>query len=286
VKTAEANDLHADAYLTTFWDDDGSLVVQGRLAPEDGALLLRALEAARDLLWQRGGEQERGSAEPRPRPTGAEALLALAEAALASGGSRGGGERYQVVVHVDGDALADDGEGGCALDDGPAIAPETARRLACDASLVAMSERNGKTVRVGRKTRAIPPALRRALRARDRGCRFPGCENHRFVDAHHVRHWARGGETTLDNLVLLCRRHHRLVHEGGYGIDDCMRFYDRWGRRIPSVWRPPPGDAEQLLRNDAAATIHPDTCASGTGEPMDVELAVEALRSATGAPVA
>jgi hypothetical protein len=139
---------------------------------------------------------------------------------------------------------------------------------------------------VGRKTRARPPARRRALRARDRGCRFPGCENHRFVDAHHMRHWARGGETTLANLVLLCRRHHRLVHEGGYGIDERMRFYDPWGRRIPSVWRCPRGDAEQLLRNDPGAAIGPSTCASGTGEPMDVELAVEALLSATGAPVA
>jgi hypothetical protein len=281
VTSAEANDLHEDAHLTTFWDADGSLVIRGRLAPEAGALFLRALEAARDSLWEKGRKHERGSAEPRRGPTSAEALAALSDAALASTDGRSGGERYQVVVHVDADALASEGEAGCALDDGPALAPETARRLACDASLVAFSERDGKSVRVGRKTRAIPPALRRALRARDRGCRFPGCENRRFVDAHHVRHWARGGETTLANLVLLCRRHHRLVHEGGYGIDERLRFYDPWGRRLPRVSRPPPGEARELLRHEHATTIGPDTCASGTGEQMDVALAVDALLSAT-----
>jgi Domain of unknown function (DUF222) len=219
--------------------------------------------------------------EPRRRPTSAEALVALSDAALAPGRSRSGGERYQVVVHVDADALAnDDGEGGCALDDGPALAPETARRLACDASVLALSERRGKTVRVGRKTRTIPPAVRRALRARDRGCRFPGCENHRFVDAHHLKHWARGGETRLDNLLLLCGRHHRLVHEGGYAVDEHMRFYDPWGRRIPRVWKPPPGDAAELLRSGRAGPIGPSTCATGTGEPMDVDLAVDTVLSA------
>jgi Domain of unknown function (DUF222)/HNH endonuclease len=276
VTTEDANVLHADAHVSTYWDDDGSLEIHGRLAPEQGALVLRALEAARDSLWR----QERGSAEPRP--TSAEVLVAVAEAALASDADRSGGERYQVVVHVEADALASDGEqGGISLDDGAALAAETARRLACDASVVAISERNGRTVRVGRKTRTIPPGLRRALGARDRGCRFPGCENHRFVDAHHVRHWARGGETRLDNLVLLCRRHHRLVHEGGYAIDDKLRFYDPWGRRIPRVWRAPPGNGDELLRHEHTATIGPDTCASGTGEQMDVALAVDALLSAT-----
>jgi Domain of unknown function (DUF222) len=151
VTTAEANDLHADAHVSMFWDDDGALVIQGRLAPEQGAVVLRALEAARDSLWRKGRKQERGSAEPRP--TRAEALVEVAEAALASEGGRSGGDRYQVVVHVDADALASDADAACALDDGPALAAETARRLACDASVVAISERKGRTVRVGRKTR-------------------------------------------------------------------------------------------------------------------------------------
>ena len=284
VTAAEANDLHANAELTTFWDDDGSLIVHGRLAPEDGALFLRALQRARDTLMERVFEEERGSADPRRRPTNVEALVAVADASLVSAPHRSSADRYQVIVHVDADALTHDGEGGSALDDGPAIAAETARRVACDASVVGISHRNGRTLRVGRKTRTIPPALRRALDARDRGCRFPGCQNHRFVDAHHIRHWARGGETTLENLVLLCRHHHRLVHEGGYGIDDHGRFYDPGGRRIPQVWRAPPGDSDELRRHSTAAAIGPSTCAGGAGDPMDLDIAVDVLLSATGVP--
>ena len=145
--------------------------------------------------------------------------------------------------------------------------------------MVHIAERGVKALSVGRKTRTIPPALRRALRARDHGCRFPGCENHRFVDAHHVHHWAKGGETKLGNLLLLCRRHHRLVHEGGYGVDERMRFYDSRGRPIPSVSRPPPGAFGELVernRNSGLA-IDPLTCLSGDGDPMDLGLAVAAL---------
>jgi Domain of unknown function (DUF222)/HNH endonuclease len=282
VTTGEARTLHENAELTTFWDDDGSLVIHGRLAPEDGALFLRALQHARDGLMEHVLEEERGSAEPRPRPTNVEALVAVADTTLASGPRRSNADRYQVVVHVDADVLAQDGEGGCALDDGPGIAPETVRRIGCDGSVVAISHRNGETVRVGRKTRAIPPALRRALDARDRGCRFPGCENHRFVDAHHVQHWARGGETRLDNLILLCRRHHTLVHEGGYTIDGEGDFYNRFGLRVPDVWQPSPGDVDELRRSHAAVNIGPRTCASGDNDTMDLDIAVDVLLSVTG----
>jgi Domain of unknown function (DUF222)/HNH endonuclease len=283
VTTAESRDLHERAELTTFWDDDGSLVIHGRLAPEDGALFLRALQHARDGLMEQVLEDERGSAEPRPRPTNVEALVAVADTALASEPRRSTADRYQVVVHVDADVLEQDGKGGCALEDGPAVAPETARRIGCDGSVVAISHRNGQTVRVGRKTRAIPPALRRALDARDGGCRFPGCENHRFVDAHHIQHWARGGETTLDNLVLLCRRHHTFVHEGGYTIDEDGQFYNRFGLRVPEVWPLPPGGADELQRSHAAVDIGPKSCASGgDSDPMDLDLAVDILLSVTG----
>src|SRR5262245_28951017 len=81
-----------------------------------------------------------------------------------------------------------------------------------------LETRDGEPLAVGRKTRTISPALRRALKRRDGGCRFPGCVNTRFVDGHHIVHWADGGETSLDNLVLLCRHHHTLLHEGGYGV--------------------------------------------------------------------
>ena len=103
------------------------------------------------------------------------------------------------------------------------VSAETSRRLACDASVVVLHEgADGSALDVGRKTRSIPPAIRRALNARDTGCRFPGCTA-RHCDAHHLVHWADGGRTSLDNLVLLCRRHHRLLHEGGYRIEGEQR---------------------------------------------------------------
>jgi hypothetical protein len=275
VTTEEARELQEDAHLSLFWEADGSLAIHGRLAPEDGALLLRALEALRDARWH----ESRGSAEPRParQASRAEALVALAEAALAQpGASRPGGERYQVVVHADHGVLSHDGEGGCELEDGSALCPETARRLACDASLV----------RDGRKTRTIPPALRRALRARDRGCRFPGCEARRFVDGHHVQHWARGGPTTLENLVLLCRLHHRLVHEGGWQVDRRMRFHDPWGRPFPAVPRLPRGQPDELVARHRDLGIDAETCEPGTGEALELADAVDALLSISADSVA
>ena len=263
VTTAEARAQREQAELSVFWNPDGSLEIHGRLAPEDGALLLRALEAARDSGW-------RGSAEPRParQASLAEALVAVAEAALASPDkTRSGGERYQVVVHVDEAVLTTDAAGGCALEDGSALAPETARRVSCDASVV----------RNGRKSRAISPALRRALRARDRGCRFPGCENHRFVDAHHVRHWAHGGATTLSNLVLLCRQHHRAVHEGGYRLDANGRFHYPWGGEIAAAPSLPRGDPNVLIERNRAFAIDDETGKHGTGERLDLAQAVDWL---------
>ncbi len=172
-------------------------------------------------------------------------------------------------VHADEAALSHDGEGGCELEDGSALSPETARRIACDASIV----------RNGRKSRTIPPALRRALRARDRGCRFPGCENRRFLDAHHVQHWARGGETTADNLLLLCRRHHRLVHEGGWHVDRSTRFFDRWGQLFPAVPRLSRGHPTELLACNRELPIDPQTREPEVGETLDLAAAVDALLS-------
>jgi hypothetical protein len=174
----------------------------------------------------------------------AEVYLAAAETADSSGG-----DRTQVVVHVDADALAAAPSEGvdparrCELADGHGIHPETARRLACDAAVVALSERGGRPLSVGRKTRTIPPAIRRALRARDGTCAFPGCTAKRFLDAHHIRHWAHGGETSLSNLVSLCRYHHRLMHEGRFTVE--MRrsgpiFRRPSGAEVPRVPKPAP----------------------------------------------
>ena len=207
---------------------------------------MRALEAAREALRRRPHAEiaAREGKAPDPlqllaRPRNVDALVAVAETALASETKeRPGADRCQIVVHVDTDTLTTtDDDGRCQLDDGPAINAETARRLACDASVVRIVERDGKPLSVGRKTRTIPPALRRALRARDRSCRFPGCDNTRYLHAHHVRHWAHGGETSLDNLIHLCGPHHRLVHEGGYSVvrerNGQIGFRDRRGGPIP-----------------------------------------------------
>jgi hypothetical protein len=280
VTAAEANDLQSMAHVGYTWAEDGSLILQARLAPEDGALVLRALEAARDRLQERAWSDERGSAEPR-RPTNAEALVAMADMALTDGPSdRSGGERYQVVVHVEAT------NGTSVLEDGVALSEETARRLACDASLVELVERDGEPLSVGRKTRTVPPSIRRALQARDRRCRFPGCENGRFLDAHHIQHWSRGGETKLANLVLLCRRHHRYLHEGGYSLvalaEGELEVRDPWGDAIEPVPRPPPGNADRLLKENRLLEIDAETCACGDGDRMDLDLTVSALMQIAG----
>ena len=211
--------------------------------------------------------------DPPRRINGADALMEMAEVSLAGASSpRPAGERHQVVIHAEAQALAGDGiEAGCRIDAGPAICAHTARRLACDASLLS----------AGRKTRVVPTAMRRALDARDEGrCRFPGCENRRWVDAHHIVHWARGGETKLDNLVLLCSRHHRLVHEGGFSLarrpDGELVFRRPDGRPVPPLPSPTRG-------NPAELRIVPDSVMPlGRGEPYDRELAVAGLLARAG----
>ena len=129
------------------------------------------------------------------------------------------------------------------LADGTRVSAETSRRLCCDAAVVeATRGPNGEVLDVGRRTRTIPPALRRALEIRDGGCRFPGC-GLRFGEGHHIVHWADGGETKLSNLVLLCRFHHRAVHEEGFSVkvvNDRIRFFDRTGWPLPDAAPPPP----------------------------------------------
>jgi hypothetical protein len=136
-------------------------------------------------------------------------------------------ERYQVVLHVESATLAVGGDPGRSdLEDGTRVSAETSRRLSCDAGLVRITRgADGSILDVGRRTRTITPALRRALDVRDRGCRFPGC-GLRFTDAHHLKHWADGGKTSLDNAVLLCRlfRNRNNRHYADF------RIIPTWGR--------------------------------------------------------
>ena len=185
--------------------------------------------------------------------------------------------------------------------DGLRASTETARRLACDAGAVVMRHGvDGSVLDVGRKTRTIPPALRRALQARDHQCRFPGC-NARRCDAHHVRHWADGGPTRLDNLVLLCRRHHRAVHEEGFtvrvGNGGEAEFCWPDGRPFPDVpsaprWTGPPLAPTDTHLAAAGIEIGPDTATPDWhGERLDLGYAIDVLwrprteAGAAGAPV-
>jgi 5-methylcytosine-specific restriction endonuclease McrA len=298
-RNAEARETahrHRTRALHLYQDEDGMVVVRGRLAPEVGAVLMQALAAARETLYPQGqasrasvDRPDLGEATPSLVQQQADALALVAETALHHGMDPGApGERYQVVVHVDAPVLADDeAPGQSALADGVHVSAETSRRLACDASRVVMRhDADGRIIEIGARTRTIPPALRRALQHRDRGCRFPGCGG-RFGQGHHIRHWAHGGPTTLSNLALLCRRHHRAVHEEGFQVERqpdgelCFRRPD--GRHLPVVPAPPsvPIDAVGVLRarNDAQGLrVHARTATPGwLGDRLDVGYAIDVL---------
>ncbi len=372
--------------FSVFVDGDGMYVVKGRLEPEVGAVLMRAVEAASDALFRcegeggagsreggagAGGDQGRagagsrgndaGNARPKPKQRRADAVGLLAERALAAGfgggecrepdgdvdavdgdlgepdgdfdeldgarttesnaASRGEpvgtrenaqksaagaepcakcgtrhdepgarhdelgarprvesgtrAERYQVMVHCDASTLAAEGEPGRSDLDGIRVSAETSRRMACDAAVVAMVHaEDGSVLNVGRRTRTIPPHIRRALEERDRGCRFPGC-GCQFTEAHHVKHWADGGETSLRNTVLLCRRHHRAVHEGRVKVsvasDGTVLFVTPKGRMlVDAPSRPTLGNARrQRVSREAPGQRVPDE-APGQRVPQDL----------------
>jgi len=281
--------------LHVYQDDDGTVRIHGRLAPEVGALLLKALEAARERLHQRRRQQAPDADLPTMEQQQADALALLAEAALYHGLDPGTtGERYQVVVHVDATVLADaDQSGQSVLEGGTRVPAGTSQRLACDASRVVMRhDAEGHVLEVGARTRTIPPALRRALQHRDQGCRFPGC-GVRFGQGHHIRHWAHGGPTTLSNLTTLCRRHHRAVHEEGYQVmrqpDGELEFKSPYGWVIPEVPQSPelPADPVAVIRerNEAngLALDARTTMPGWLGERLDVGYAIDVLHPlATG----
>ncbi len=281
----------------------GTVLVRGRLTPEVGALLIRALDAARETLYQRTRATagvtaaDPAMAPPTRAQQQADALALLAETALHHEIDPGApGERYQVVVHVDAAVLADPEQPGqSVLEEGGHVSAETSRRLACDASRVVMRhDDEGRLLEVGARTRTIPPALRRALLHRDRSCRFPGCHA-RVGEGHHVRHWAQGGPTTLGNLVLLCRRHHHAVHEEGYrvfrGPDGALDFRRPDGRPLPEVppTDPVPADPIHTLHAQHAALglrLHARTaCPGWLGERLDLGWALNVLHPrAVGPP--
>ena len=291
---------HQSRAFSVVIDGDGMYVMRGRLEPEVGAVLMRAIprsvvkprvrtESGEAPGWQGATSEDssairsrsnaersvqpgctaarmqrgfrRGPHRPRATRCTARACAAkeppaqgglVAEQALAAGfGGESGtrAERFQVAVHTEMATLEKDGEPGRSEVDGVRVSAESSRRLACDAAVVPMTHRDGEVMGVGRKTRTIPPHIRRALEERDRGCRYPGCGS-RFTEAHHVTHWADGGETSLANTVLLCRRHHRVVHEGrtrmALNREGQAVFFTRKGKMIASA--PPMTRPGQLLQ--------------------------------------
>jgi len=266
--------------LWWFHEPDGSLTIKARLPAEVGALFIKAIQAAEDSKDVSAETFSDTCPTIGARRVGA--LGRIAESFLATGDQEStGGERNQTVVHVDAETLKHDHAGRCELEQGPALAAETARRLSCDASVISIIENEkGEPLNVGRRTRTIPPAIRRALNSRDRGCRFPGCTFTRYVDGHHVKHWAHGGETKLANLVTLCRFHHRQVHEGRVVVtcldDGAFRFTRPNGQTFDSR-KPPDASWEKLMENQPIP-ITPETALSGwKGEEFDVGLAVDWL---------
>ncbi len=271
---------HANRGLSYSFDQDGSVILKCRLPSAAGVMLLQALDAAIKTLPHREISVkvvEEGALTYQARR--ADALGVLAESFLTDKQTSGTtADRFQVIVHVDAETLRQGTAGRCELENGPSIPAETARRLACDSSLLRIIENeHGEPLDVGRKTRTIPPAIRRALNTRDAGCRFPGCTHRRYVDAHHIEHWADGGETKLSNLVTLCRLHHRLVHEGEILIktlpDGGWRFLHPDGRHFEVIRcaRVSPNDWQDYgVEPNAAAT-------RWRGERMDYELGVWVL---------
>lgn len=288
----------ANRFVQYQWDDDGSLVLKARLPAEAGALVLKALDAAiqESPTPDVPPKMHFGSVpanDPIDRPSHAarraDALGLLAESFMQHGAeAMNGGDRHQVVIHVSAETLRENAAGQCEIEDGPSVPAETVRRLACDASVVAILENEqGEPLNVGRKTRSIPSALRRALNARDRGCRFPGCTHTKYVDAHHIHHWAHGGETKASNLVSLCRFHHRKVHEGAVIVqvldDGALRFVQPDGLSFDSFapnHTQPLGDWKQLPALHQERGIHIDKRTAATrwrGETMDYDLAIHVL---------
>ncbi|MGE0881558.1 MAG: DUF222 domain-containing protein [Acidimicrobiia bacterium] len=239
-------------------DDDGTMVFTVRLTSTDGATLLAALDANLDD----DPRLEYGTRR-------ADALMALVD-------GRAGGPS-QVTVHIDEDTLA---VSAPQLPHPMAVSAAAARRVACDAVVETVVERDGNPVAIGRRQRLVTGRLRRALHHRDTRCRFPGCGRRGWLHAHHLEHWIDGGRTDLANTTLLCSHHHTAVHEGGWTIEgdpyDQLVFVAPDGRRIDAVAPVVSGDSRPVRRH----ARRPDDIVCRDGGRLDMNLALVSLFSA------
>ncbi len=217
--------------LSVYVTDDGDYEIRGRLAPEVGALLLKALEATEDKLYK---EQRAAGTEHETTAAGrrADALGLWLEERVQP--------KVQLVVHSVDTSGSVETLSSVVTEEGAGVPAETCLRLCSDVEVVPVTRgADGSVLDVGRRRRTVDWRLRKALEARDGGCRFPGCDSRLRTHAHHIRHWAQGGETALDNLVLLCPFHHRTVHEGGWRVEmderGVPRFFNPLGVQMPVV---------------------------------------------------
>ena len=294
-RQAEARETarrHAGRTLHVYQDEDGMVVVRGRLEPEVGELLAQALAAAREMLYQRA-RAATGTQPADPSgdlPTMAQRASGCARPARGNGAASGTRSRRPRRSLPGGGARRCRRAGGSG-----ATRPIRARRgePRFRGNVAAAGVRRGPggdaPRRGGPRTGsrgADSDDLRRALHHRDHGCRFPGCTV-RFGQGHHLRHWAQGGPTTLSNLALLCRRHHRAVHEEGYRVtrepDGALLFRRPDGRALPDVPAPVavPDDVVETLRARHASEglrLHACTaCPGWLGERLDVGWAIDVL---------
>jgi len=242
VRAREAEEARRERYLRLDWDRERSVLwLEGMLAAEEGTALQAAIHRRAEAVPSDPTASDPGGARL------ADALVDLAT---------GEPEPATVVVHAGAEVIAREepvtGPWLAETEGGQRLASEAVRRLACDGRIEWVLESGGRPVGIGRRGRAVPGQLLRVLRHRDGGaCRFPGCERKRWLHAHHLVHWADGGGTNLDNLVLLCHAHHRLIHEGGWRTSGhparALRFHDPGGRPIRTgLPRPRPAVGSRL----------------------------------------
>ena len=320
---ADVNDRHRRRRLTYRVEDDGSVCVSVRSSPEDGAVIVEALRRAQDYLEHTESQRETSAhQEPsealeddlaRAEHSLLDALVLICEQSDVGAGPAAerpskkstvektstecvrASRRSETVLHATLDDLAGAAQQGLVgphLELGPALHPETARRLSCDAGVVlhlhddapAGAEievrprsRPGRTIDLGRRRRRPNAALFRALWDRDQGCVFPGCGRRRYLHAHHLRHWALGGPTTLRNMALLCGEHHRRHHEGGFelcrGRDGTLQTYGPDGTPIQSV---PPSVASSTAERPAVSDAR-DVLTATDARPFNLGYAVSTL---------
>jgi hypothetical protein len=237
----EVRQTERGRFLSWWYADDGTRFgMEAELPAAQGAVVARALQRVAENVPVMPGEEEGAFAEARR----ADALVALCSARI---GRDADPDRATVVVHARlGDLIADGGS--AEIEGGAAIHPETARRLACNARVqTVIEDERGEPIRLGRMSREPSAAMMRQLRYRDTECRFPGCGTRQFTQAHHIVWWADGGRTDLDNLLLVCFFHHKLVHEHGWTVHRDAEGHVNWFRGDGSRYRAgpaPPGAVE------------------------------------------